>query len=114
MRVSTGHSRHAAPMGQVATGARTRWVNADYDKLVDEMAVTSADDPKMQTLAHEALAIWLKELPAVPLVQAALLTRFTNHYWTNWPTVENNYVHPGFWWATDLLMVTEVKKAAGN
>lgn len=108
------HSRHAAPIGEVATGARTRWVNADYDKLVEEMAVTAADDPKMQTLAHDALAIWLKELPAVPLVQAALLTSFNNHYWTNWPTAENNYVHPGFWWATDLLMVTEVKKAAGN
>ena len=106
--------RHAAPMGQVATGARTRWNNPAYDKIVDEMAVTQSDDPKMQQLSHDALAIWLKELPAVPLVQAALLTSFNSHYWTNWPTSTNNYVHPGFWWATDLLMVDAVKKAGSK
>lgn len=104
-------SRHAAPIGQVATGARTRWQNADYDKIIDQMAVTQSDDPKMLQLSHDALAIWLKELPAVPLVQAALLTSFNDHYWTNWPTSTNNYVHPGFWWATDLLIVDQVHKA---
>jgi peptide/nickel transport system substrate-binding protein len=105
------HSRHAAPMGQVATGARTRWVNPEYDAIVEKMAVTSADDPAMQELFRQALDIWLKELPAVPLVQAALLTSFNSHYWTNWPDAENNYVHPGFWWATALLTVTEIDKA---
>ena len=105
------HGRHAAPIGQVATGSRTRWKNADYDKLVDEMSLTASSDPKMKTLFHDALAIWLKDLPAVPLVQAALLTSFNNHYWTNWPTSDNNYVHPGFWWATDLVIVDSVHKA---
>ena len=106
------HSRHATPIGTLATGARTRWKNADYDAIVEKMAVTAADDPAMQTLFHDALAIWLKDLPAVPLVQAALLTSFNTHYWGNFPTAENNYVHPGFWWATDLLIVAEVKKAS--
>ena len=104
------HSRHAAPMGEVATGARTRWSNPDFDAIVDEMAVTASDDPRMQELFHEALAIWLPEMPAIPLVQAALLTSFNGHYWDNFPTSENNYVHPGFWWATNLLIVAEVTK----
>jgi len=104
------HSRHAAPMGEVATGARTRWSNAEYDAIVEEMAVTAADDPRMQDLFHDALAIWLPEMPAIPLVQAALLTSFNGHYWDNFPTSENNYVHPGFWWATNLLIVAEVQK----
>ncbi len=104
------HSRHAAPMGQVATGARTRWANAKFDAIVDEMAVTASDDPKMTDLFHQALAIWLPEMPAIPLVQAALLTSFNGHYWNNFPNSKNNYVHPGFWWATDLLIVAEVHK----
>lgn len=105
------HSRHAAPMGEVATGARTRWANADYDAVVEQMAVTAADDPAMHDLFRKGLDIWLKDLPAVPLVQAALLTGFNDHYWTNWPTEHNNYVHPGHWWATALLLVTNVEKA---
>lgn len=104
------HSRHATPIGTLATGARTRWSNPDFDRIVDEMAVTASDDPRMGELFHEGLAIWLEDLPAIPLVQAALLTSFNGHYWDNWPTAENNYVHPGFWWATDLLIVAELHK----
>lgn len=104
------HSRHATPIGTVATGARTRWANPDFDAVVDAMAVTAASDPQMIELFHDGLEIWLEDLPAIPLVQAALLTSFNGHYWANWPDSENNYVHPGFWWATDLLIVMELHK----
>lgn len=105
------HSRHAKPIGELATGARSRWSNADYDKLVDEMAVTSPDDPRMHELFRQALEIWLPDIPSVPLVQASLLSSFNNTYWTNWPTEDNNYVHPGHWWATAMLIVMEVQPA---
>lgn len=104
------HSRHAAPLGQVATGSRTRWKSAEYDAIVDQMAVTSAEDPELKKQFHDALAIWLEDMPAVPMVQGALLTSFNSHYWTNFPTEDNNYIHPGFWWATDLVIVDSVKK----
>jgi peptide/nickel transport system substrate-binding protein len=105
------HSRHVKPIGELATGARSRWSNAEYDKLVDEMAVTSPDDPKLHELFRQALDIWLAESPSVPLVEASLLSSFNNKYWTNWPTEDNNYVHPGHWWATALLLVMEVEPA---
>ena len=65
----------------------------------------------MQDLFRSAIGIWLAELPAMPLTEASLLTPFNNHYWTNWPTADNNYVHPGFWWQTALLMITEIEPA---
>lgn len=105
------HSRHAKPIGELATGARSRWSNAEYDKIVDEMAVTSPDDPRMHELFRQALEIWLPEIPSVPLVQASLLSSFNSTYWTNWPTEDNNYVHPGHWWATAMLLVMEVQPA---
>ncbi len=105
------HSRHAAPMGQVATGARSRWKNADFDKVVDEMAVTDSEDPKLQELTRKGLELWLPELPAIPLVQAALLASVNNHYWKNWPDEKNNYYHPGWWWATALPLVVNVEPA---
>ena len=105
------HSRHAPAIGETATGARSRWINEDYDVIVDEMARTGVDDPRLQELFHDAMAIWLPELPAMPLTQASLLSSFNNHYWTNWPTVDNNYIHPGHWWSTALLLVTAVEPA---
>ena len=105
------HGRHAKPIGETATGSRTRYANADYDAIVDEMALTGPDDPNMQGLFRSAMEIWLADLPAMPLTEASLLTPFNNHYWTNWPTEDNNYVHPGFWWMTALLMITEIEPA---
>ena len=105
------HSRHAKPIGEIATGSRSRYANADFDAIVDEMAVTGSDDPKMQELFRSAMEIWLADLPAMPLTEASLLTPFNNHFWTNWPTEDNNYVHPGFWWMTALLMITEIEPA---
>ena len=105
------HGRHAKPIGETATGSRTRYANAEYDAIVDEMAITGSDDPKMQDLFRSAMEIWLADLPAMPLTEASLLTPFNEHYWTNWPTVDNNYVHPGFWWMTALLMITEIEPA---
>ncbi len=105
------HGRHAKPIGEIATGSRTRYANPDFDAIVDQMAVTGPDDPAMQDLFRSAMEIWLADLPAMPLTEASLLTPFNNHYWTNWPTADNNYVHPGFWWMTALLMITEIEPA---
>lgn len=105
------HSRHARPIGEIATGARSRWSNAEYDAIVDQMAVTSSDDPAMLDLFNDALAIWLPELPTITLTQASLLSSFNSHYWTNWPDENNNYVHPGHWWATALILVMNVQPA---
>ena len=105
------HSRHSAPLGEDVTGSRTRYENAEYDAIVDQMKLTASEDPAMQDLFRSAIEIWLTELPAMPLTEASLLTPFNNHYWTNWPTADNNYVHPGFWWQTALLMITEIEPA---
>lgn len=105
------HSRHATPNGQVATGFRVRWKNTDFDKIVDEMAVTDPSDPKLMDLYRRAMQIWLPELPAVPLVQASLLSSLNSTYWKNWPNENNNYIHPGFWWAEALMLIVNIKPA---
>jgi peptide/nickel transport system substrate-binding protein len=75
------------------------------------MAVLSGDDPEFQALADRALAVWIENLPRIPLVQARLLTPFNTTYWTNWPTVDNNYIHPGHWWVTGELMLINIQPA---
>ena len=73
------------------------------------MAVLAADDEAFAALADQALEIWLRELPVIPLVQARLLTPFNETYWTNWPTADNNYIHPGHWWVTGELMLINIQ-----
>jgi len=73
------------------------------------MAGLSADKEEFKNIADEALEIWLKDLPVIPLVQARLLTPFNETYWTNWPTADNNYIHPGHWWVTGNMMLINIE-----
>ncbi|MCY4106476.1 MAG: ABC transporter substrate-binding protein [Chloroflexi bacterium] len=104
------HSRFSGPIGESVPGVNaSRFENAEYDEIVDAMAVLAADDEGFNELADQALAIWLHELPGIPLVQARLLTPFNNSYWTNWPTSDNNYIQPGHWWVTGALMLHNIQ-----
>ena len=104
------HSSGSAPIGEPASDPNSsRFENAEFDALVDAMAVLAADDEEFMALADQALEIWLRELPVIPLVQARLLTPFNETYWTNWPTADNNYIHPGHWWVTGELMLINIQ-----
>jgi len=106
------HSRFAVPLGESVPGSvASRFANTEYDALIDKMAVLSSDDPNFSKAADRALEIWVRELPAIPLVQAYLLTPFNTTYWTNWPNAKNNYIHPGHWWVTGNIMILNLKPA---
>ena len=59
--------------------------NPEYDAIVDEIA-RNPDPAKVQELTHDAMAIWLKDLPDIPLVEFFNRFSINEHYWTNWPT----------------------------
>jgi len=106
------HSRESAPTGQRSPGVTpTRFANPDFDAAVDTMAKLPATDPAFALAADTALRVFTQELPAIPLVQARLLTPFNTKYWSNWPTAENNYIQPGHWWVTGGQLLINVKPA---
>lgn len=109
------HGRRAAPIGEAADGPfASRFANPDFDAVVDEMATLSPDDPGYDALADKALAIWTENLPAIPLVQARLLTPFSTTYWTNWPTADNAYFQPGHWWASGGQILINIQPAGAQ
>jgi peptide/nickel transport system substrate-binding protein len=101
------HSKQSAPIGQLASGVvPTRFANAEFDAAIDAMAKLPAEEPAFASAADTALRIFSRELPAIPLVQARLLTPFNQTYWSNWPSAENDYIQPGHWWITgDQLLI---------
>lgn len=106
------HSRNYTPIGtEGMTNPAARYKSAELDKFIEEMAVLPPEDPKFNEIADKALALWLHDLPVIPLLQARLLTPFNNTYWTNWPTSDNNYYQPGHWWVTGGQILINIKPA---
>ena len=105
------HSRHAADIGKSATGSYSRYANPEYDAIVDEMGKLATDDPKFKDIVRQALDIWLRDLPVAPTTDSALLASYNHTYWKNWPTSDNPYFQPCFWWASALVSIVAIEPA---
>lgn len=105
----------ALPIGEaVNPRSASRYKNPEYDLIVDRMLGLSPDSPEFEAEADKALAIWVRDLPAIPLTDTRLLTPFNTTYWKGWPTSENNYVQPGHWWVTANQIILKLEPASPN
>lgn len=106
------HSRYSASVGTTAGNNRfSRYKNPEYDKLLDEMAPLSAEDPTFKANAVKALEIYWRDQIDIPVIQWLHRIPYNQTYWTNWPTAENPAMgtNGAFWAHTGLLVVTSLK-----
>jgi len=83
----------------------SKWENAEYDKVVDQVYVTPpSDKAKVTELFLKAMEIWLPALPDIPLMQFYHRLPLNTTYWTGYPTSENPYVNPAFFHSTGPLV----------
>ena len=89
------------PVGERADYDAWRWSGPkaeEFGKIVDEMGTLPLGDPKVEELFVQAMDLWFQELPVIPVTQAKKIIPFDTTYWTNWPTYDNQYIHPPTWW----------------
>ncbi len=106
------HSRHSRPTGKTG-GITTRWKNDEYDKLVDQISLLPVGDPKGLPLYLQALELYLKEKPELPIVQWLHRIPMNTTYWEGWPTAEDPYVNGAFWAKTFPLILHRLKPSVG-
>jgi peptide/nickel transport system substrate-binding protein len=88
-----------------------KWSNAEFEKIVAQMGELPPGDEKIQDLFTQAMEIWLKELPVIPLVQRPTPIVMNQTYWKNWPTAENAYTDPAPWGMNFHQVVTQLESA---
>ena len=91
------------PVGERSPGFNNtaRWDSTAaerYSAIIDDIAARPLGDEAIPALVAEAYAYLDAEMPFIPLVQAAKLLPMNETYWTGWPTADNYYNHPFFWW----------------
>ncbi|GFE64962.1 ABC transporter substrate-binding protein [Litoreibacter roseus] len=104
------------PVGERSPGFNNtaRWSGdaaAAYSAIVDQMADLTLGDPEIPGMVAEAYQHLDAEMPFIPLVQAAKLLPMNTTYWTGWPTAENYYNHPFFWWNHTHQIIHNLEKA---
>jgi peptide/nickel transport system substrate-binding protein len=102
------------PEGERQDGNYPRWAGEaaeTYGALVDEMGTLPLGDPRVEELFIEASAIYMDELPVIPITQARKIIPFDTTYWTGWPTFENDYIHPPTWWQSTHVIIHNLQPA---
>ena len=104
------------PVGERSPGFNntSRWNSdaaAKYTEIVDQMGTLSLDDPSIPGLVAEAYQYLDAEMPFIPLVQSAKLLPLNTTYWEGWPSSENYYNHPFFWWNHTHQIIHNLTKA---
>ncbi len=102
------HSRHNSPIG-TAGDISARYNNPDYDKIIDQMSKFAVGDDKAMPLFLQALEIYLRDLPDIPIIQWLHRIPYNTTYWTNWPTKDNPYINGAFWHHTFPLILHNLK-----
>ncbi|MEM7132613.1 MAG: ABC transporter substrate-binding protein [Chloroflexota bacterium] len=77
--------------------ATSRWQNAEYDALVEQIAAMDVDDPAIMPLFLDAMDIWVSEMPDIYFAQLMIRYPMSTEYWTGWPDQDNPYGFPHSW-----------------
>ena len=93
----------ADPPGLPARGTDNlaRWRGADaeaYAGVVARIADRAPGAADLPALVAEAYAPLDRAMPFAPLVQTVRIVPVSTGRWTGWPTEEDPYGHPFFWW----------------
>ena len=82
-----------------------------YSEIVDRMGSMALDDPATPGMVAEAYQYLAEEMPFIPLVQSAKLLPLNTTYWEGWPSSDNYYNHPFFWWNHTHQIIHNLEKA---
>jgi peptide/nickel transport system substrate-binding protein len=92
-------AQYFRPTGEPAPiwWATSRWQDEEYDQLVEQIAPLQVDDSQTMELFHQAMDIWLGEMPDVYVAQLIIRYPMSTENWTGWPSQENVYGFPHSW-----------------
>jgi len=113
------HSKFARPIGENIPNAiaASRYMNPEYDKLIDAMdAVPASTDPTSDYMknAVAALDIALRDLPQIDLLEEYHVVTFNNAYWTGWPSAADPYVAPYTPWEAFNVVIHSLKPSGAQ
>ena len=101
------------PKQGVAGNTNARWSNKAFDEIIEKMAQLPVDDPEELPLFVQAMEIYFKEIPYVPLVQWLHRVPLNTKYFTGWPTAQDPFLPAAFWFKTFGFELTRLKPVTG-
>ena len=113
--LATYTSQYVRPTGKPAPlwWAISRWRNEEYDRIVAELAPLKMGDERLMPLVHEAMEIWIEEMPDIYISQLVIRYPMNTSRWVGWASDEDPYGFPHSWQWEFLKTLLRLRPAAG-
>jgi len=85
-----------------------------FDTAVETIKTNGPDTDAAKAAYSTALAEWMKNMPAIPVVQTIYVMPWNTTYWTGWPVDANMFTVPFTWWATFVKVPFELKSTGAS
>lgn len=96
------------PVGERGSGQACRWNNQRATEIIHELAKISPDDPKSYELGMEFMKIAIDDIPFIGFHSGVKFVPTNSTYWTNYPSADNTYNGPWWWWSCFKYILTEI------
>ncbi len=96
------------PLGERGSGQGSRWSNAKATDIIHQLAKLSPTDPKSYELGLEFFKNAIEELPFIGFHSGVKFVPTNSTYWNNYPSAENPYNGPWWWWSCFKYITTEI------
>jgi peptide/nickel transport system substrate-binding protein len=105
------HSQFLSPPGKFQPPRNwQRWKNPELDKIIEGIRKVGFDDPKGVELGQQFVKLAVKNMPNIPLMSYNVFTIMDTHYWTGYPTAEDDpYTDPVPNWGNTKYMMVKLK-----
>ncbi len=93
------NSKYVVPTGQPAPGNSSRFSDKKISDLLDKMAGLTSDDPNIVPMTEEFMKAWVSQMPWIPMFGTSKFVPTDTYYWTGFPSPDNFYEGPWWWWS---------------
>jgi peptide/nickel transport system substrate-binding protein len=100
------------PLGQQGSGQASRWNNERASQIIREMATISPDSPRSYELGLEFFRVAITDMPFLGFHSGVKFVPTNSTYWTNYPSADNPYNGPWWWWSCFKYIVADIKPAS--
>jgi len=101
--------KYIVPIGTAAPGNSSRFDNQAISDQLDKLANMTSDDPNLVPMTTEFMKSWIAEMPWLPMFGTSKFVPVDTTYWTGFPTPENFYEGPWWWWSLFKYMTPKIQ-----
>ncbi len=103
------HQKYIVPTGEVAPSNPNRHSSDEIAALLDELETLTSDDPQNVELSKDLLMQMAAEMHWIPMFGTSKFVPVDEYYFTNFPTADNYYEGPWWWWSNFKYIVANIE-----